>query len=78
MTKPRGPLPELAEYQQAMFIESHPNETRRLMTMRRNLLVLLASEGWSHRMLAELYGVAHNTIRYWMRDPTEPARKRKR
>lgn len=78
MTKPRGPLPELTQAQHRAFADTHPSLALALHANRRLLLLELTAAGWSHRMLAELYGVTHNTIRYWMRDPHPDKRRARR
>lgn len=72
MTKPRGPLPLLTERQNHWYAKTHPLVVAKLIASRRGLLLELTEAGWSHRMLAQLYGVTHNTIRYWMRERRDP------
>ena len=72
MTKPRGPLPALTEAQDLRFAMTDMQSLDNLIQLRRELLLELTEAGWSHRMLAQLYGVTHNTIRYWMRERRDP------
>lgn len=69
MTKPRGPLPELTAAQQERMLSTSQQTIEAIMRERRALLCELRDAGWSLRMLAQLYGVTHSVIRYWMRVP---------